>query len=197
MADLKKFPKLDFKTLSAYTSPQAFSDLNTFLEKLPQNAGKTVLIAAAIAWTLVAVLGLFTTIKAQDLNNLRAQLQDAKALMPIVPVMSEVPVDQGTVDDVVKRLGELYKGLEIRNVRSEVAINGAGTNLFSSFREAVLQLQNSGQGWKVGLAKMCVGRECPQKQLSITLKVARINIDKPESSQTTYLPGSAPKPTTE
>jgi hypothetical protein len=191
--DLKNLPKVDMKTINRYLSPRAMNDFNAFLEKLPQNAGQTILIAAGITWGFAAALGLFTTIKAQDLNNLRAQLQDAKALMPVVPQMVEMPVEASVLNNLAKRLSDVYRNLEIRAENGQVIIGGAATNLFSPFREAVLQVNNGGQDWKVTVESMCVGRECKQKQLSIILKVAKIQISKPESAVVNYEPGSIPE----
>lgn len=193
MADLKSLPKLDVKKLNSLFSPRSFNDLNSFIEKLPQNAGQTVLIAAAIAWVFTAALGLFTTMKAQDLNNLRAQLQDAKALKPIVPVLKEMPVDTKKLQDLATKLSEIYKNLEIRVNGNTLIVSAGTTSLFNPFREAIMQIGNSESGWKIDVQSMCLGRECPQKQLSITLKIAKINIDKPESSVPSYLPGTSPK----
>jgi hypothetical protein len=50
---LKSF---DWRALQKYASPKAASDLNTFLEALPQNAGKTMLIIAGIAWAAAACI---------------------------------------------------------------------------------------------------------------------------------------------
>lgn len=183
----------DVKAVGAYLSPRAFNDLNIFLERLPQNAGQTILIMAAVAWAVVAALGLFTTIKAQDLNNLRAQLQDAKALKPIVPTIQEVAVPQVELDAFVQKLSSLYKGLEIGAKGNILTISAAQTTYFSSFREAVLQAQNGGDGWKVSLKNMCVGRECKQKGLSISLKIDRITIDEPSPVSSNYLPGAEQK----
>ncbi len=193
MADLKSLPKLDLKKLNTLFSTRSLNNLNVFIEKLPQNAGKTILITAAIAWTFTAALGLFTTIKAQDLNNLRAQLQDAKALKPIVPILKEMPVDTKILQDVAKKLSEIYKNLDIQTNGNTLTISAQSTNMFTSFREAITQIGNSETGWKITVQSMCLGRECPQKQLSITLKVDKINIDKPESSKTSYLPGASSK----
>ena len=193
MADKKSLPKMDLKKLNNLLSPRSFNDLNNFIEKLPQNAGQTVLITAAIAWAFTAAHGLFTTIKAQDLNNLRAQLQDAKALKPIVPVLKETPVAAKTLQDLAAKLSEIYKNLEIRANGNTLIVSAGTTNLFNAFREAVMQIGNSESGWKIDVASMCLGRECPQKQLAITLKIAKINIDKSESSSPSYLPGTSPK----
>lgn len=188
------FKKVNFAALSQYATPRAMGDLNNFIEKLPENAGKTILVAAGISWLMVAILGLFTTIQAQDLNNLRAQLQDAKALKPIVPTISEVPVPDTSIREYIKKIESVYKPLEVKPEGGGIAITGPQTAMFSIFREAATQIQNGGGGWKVAVTKMCVGRECPQKQLSIVLKINKINIDKPESTPVTYLPGSAKLP---
>lgn len=186
--DLKGF---DIKALNRYFSPSALNELNGFIEKLPQNAGHTILIAAGVAWGFVGILGLFTTLKAQDLNNLRAQLQDAKALKPIVPVLSEAPIDQKITSDFVKKMADSYKQLEIRAQGNTITINASQTSTFTLFREAVIQVQNGAEDWKVGLDSLCVGRECKQNQLSISLKINRINIDKPSVDSVTYLPKSS------
>lgn len=193
MVDLKAIPKVDIKKVNALLSPRAFNDLNDFIEHLPQNAGKTVLIAAAIAWIFTAALGLFTTMKAQDLNNLRAQLQDAKALKPIVPVLKETPLDAKALQDLASRLSNIYTGLEIRPNNNTLVIASGSTSMFSTFREAIMQIGNMDAGWKIDIQSMCLGRECPQKQLSITLKIAKIKIDKPESKAVSYLPGASSK----
>jgi hypothetical protein len=187
--DLKN---INMAALGQLASPRAMNDLNDFIERMPEKAGKTILIAAGIAWMMVAVLGLFTTIQAQDLNNLRAQLQDAKALKPIVPTITEIAVPDPEIRDFMKKIETAYRPLELKAEAGGVSISGPQTSMFSAFREAASQIQNGGNGWKVGVTKLCVGRECPQKQLFINLKINKINIDKPESTPTTYLPGSAP-----
>jgi len=180
--------KFDTAKFKALLNPGVLDDLNHFLERLPQNAGNTVLIAAGIAWASAAALGLFTTIKAQDLNNLRAQLQDVQALKPIVPSLNEVAVDSKVVQEYAKKMQEIYKSLEIKANGNTISITSAQTANFSLFREAVAQIQNGGDRWKVGLVKMCVGRECKQKQLSIALKINTINIDMPSVTPVSYFP---------
>lgn len=187
MANMK-MQGVDLKAMGKYFSPRALDDLNGFIEKLPQNAGQTILIAAAVAWGFVGALGLFTTMKAQDLNNLRAQLQDAKALKPIVPVLSEVPIDQKSIEEFSKKLNQTYKTLDSRSQGNKITITAVQTSAFNLFREAVLQVQNGGLGWKVSLDKMCVGRECKQNQLSISLKINKITIDKPNAESASYVP---------
>jgi hypothetical protein len=187
MIDLKT---INLKAINRYVSPRAFNDLNAFLEKLPSNVGQTALLAIGIAWATAAGLGLYTSIKAQDLNNLRAQLQDAQALKPIVPVINEVAVETAAVDAFVKHMTEIYKNLEIRNTGNAITMNSDRTGYYALFREAVAQVQNGGAGWKVSLDGLCVGRECKQKQLSIALKINKISIDKPVTEPITYLPTS-------
>jgi hypothetical protein len=193
MLNLKSFKFSDIKKLKRYASPSALEDLNGFLERLPQNAGKGVLIAAGIAWAATGALGIFTTLKAQDLNNLRAQLQDAQALQPIVPQITEVPVDTESVTALTKKMADVYKNMEISSSGGGMTIKAPQTGYYSLFREAVAQVQNGGPGWKVSLDSLCVGRECKQKPLSISLKINKINIDKPTAPPISYLP-SAIKP---
>lgn len=184
------FKTINLKSMNRFFSPRAFNDLNAIIERLPSNVGQTALLAIGIAWATAAALGLYTTIKAQDLNNLRAQLQDAQALKPIVPIINEVAVETKEVEAFVKHMAEIYKNLEIRNTANAVFINADRTGYYALFREAVAQVQNGGAGWKVSLDTLCVGRECKQKQLSIALKINKINIDKPITDPITYLPTS-------
>ncbi len=185
MASLPKFnlnmKALDWRVLNRYTNSQATKDLNKFLEKLPQHTGNGVLIAAGIAWALAAGLGLFTSIQVQQLTALKAKLVEAEALLPIVPVIKENPVDTNELEQFAKSAREYYKGLDIRVDTNKITVTSSGTDAFPLFREFLSQVPNGGQGWKITLDSMCAGRECKGSQLSATLKVNKITVDKPAS----------------
>lgn len=180
MIDFKKF---DWRSLQRFLSPQATADLNAFLERLPANAGQTILMAAGIAWASAGALGLYTTIEAQKLTEIRAQLQEAKALKPPVPEILDVPVPKAEVDNFVKTAQEIYKGVDIKANGSSVSITTKSTAGYAEFREAIGHVQNGGQGWRVNVDKLCVGRECKSFPLAAALKINKVSVNMPVQSQ--------------
>ena len=105
---------MDFKslfsvgTLKKLTNPQASKDLNVFLEKLPQNAGHPVLIAAGIAWGFAAAAGLITMVKVQELTELRAELKESQAITPAIPSIKETAVNQDQIKSFVTEFQNNY-----------------------------------------------------------------------------------------
>lgn len=174
--DLKSF---DFRSIQKYLSPKAADDLNIFLEKMPQHAGQTALIAAGIAWAAAATLGLYTTVQIKSLTEMREKLKETKALQPIVPRISDVPVQANEVKDFADTLTEIYPGLTIKQQGPSIQITATTTANFAQFREAVGHVQNGGSGWRVKVEKLCVGRECPRDKLAVLLKINKVSVDKP------------------
>lgn len=161
------------------TSPQSSQDLNDFLERMPHNAGHTVLIAAGIAWAFAAAIGLFTTVQIQGMTELRAKLKEAEALRPIVPTIRDVPVAQTEVEGFMKDLAKIYPDLSFKYTGG-IYITAKTTASFGQFREAVGHVQNGGSGWRVSVDRLCVGRECPTDKLAAVLKINRVSVDKPQ-----------------
>lgn len=173
--DLKSF---DWRSLRKYADPRAAEDLNVFLENLPKNAGQTVLIAAGIAWASAAGLGLFTSIEAKSLIELRTELREAKALTPVVPKIKDDPVSKAEVEGFVAGARKVYKGLDMKVNGSTLLITSRQTSNFGEFREAIGHVQNGGNGWRVTLDKLCVGRECDkQYKLAVALKINKISVE--------------------
>lgn len=171
----------DFRGLSRYLNPQASDDLNRFLEKLPQHAGNTVLIAAGIAWAAAAALGLFSMMQTKQLTELRGKLQATEALKPIVPVVTMRPVPDALIKTFVEAIKPIYTDLQITNNTNTVTIQSKDTSQFSQFREAIGHTVNGGTGWKVRIESFCVGRECQQNPLNAVLKVEQMDIQKPST----------------
>lgn len=171
--DIKNF---DWRVLKKLLDPSAAGDLNAFLEKLPHTAGNAPLIAAGIAWACACAIGLFTVMQLQTLTTLRAELQEAKALKPPVPQVSNVPVDKAAVDRFVKGATEIYRGIEIKSKGSSVVVTANTTAAFPEFREALGHVQNGGQGWRVNVDRLCVGRECSNYQLGAELRISRVKV---------------------
>jgi hypothetical protein len=162
------------------TSAQSSQDLNTFLERMPQTAGHTVLIAAGIAWAAAAAIGLFTTVQIQGLTQQRADLKAAEALKPIVPTIRDVPVDPKEVASFVVDLTKIYPDLVIKSAGPSIQVAARTTANFGQFREAVSHVQNGGSGWRVSVDRLCVGRECAADKLAVLLKINKVSVDKPQ-----------------
>lgn len=174
---LKNF---DWRSMQKYLDPKASGDLNAFLEKLPQNAGQTVLIAAGIAWATAGALGLYTSVQARALTDVRAKLKEADALTPTVPRITDAPIDKTELDTFVKDISGVYKGLNIQVQGSSIIITSSDTARYAAFREAISHVQNGGAGWRVKLEKLCVGRECEGgAKLGITLIVNKVSVENP------------------
>ena len=177
--NLKNFDSAFKKLLD----PKSSGDLNAFLEKLPQNAGNTVLIAAGIAWAMAGALGLYASIQTRQLTELRAELKKAEALTPIVPKISDVAIPKAELEKFVTQAKETYKGLNFSISGSNIVITGAQTSYFARFREAISHVQNGGAQWRDSMNKLCVGRECGNKdKLGISLKVNKVSVENPTQS---------------
>lgn len=173
---LKSF---DIKSFQKYFSSQSADDLNRFLEKMPQNAGQTVLIAAAIAWGMAAAVGLYTSIQTQKLTELRAELKSTEALKPAVPQIKNMAIPKAEVEKFVESAKKSYRGIDIKVNGSTIIITANSTLNFAEFREAIGHIQNGGDGWRVTLEKLCVGRECDKRfKLAASLKVNKVSVEK-------------------
>lgn len=177
--DLKKLQSFDWRSLKKYTSSQSSEDLNRFLEAMPGNVGQTMLIIAAVAWGAAGALGLYVTVQLKQLTEVRAQLQEAEALKPIVPVISDEPIDTAAVTQFVESIKNIYRGVDIRVSGSSVQLNAKSTADFAQWREAVGHIQNGGSGWRVNVDHVCVGRECKSSPLSATLKINKVSVKNP------------------
>lgn len=175
--DIKSF---DIKKLEKYFTAKSSEDLNRFLEKLPQHAGKNILIAAGIVWAMAATLGLYTSIQAQELTKMRAELKEVQALKPEVPIIKDVAISKEEVEKFVTAAKQSYRGLDIKANGSTIVITTTRTAGFTEFREAIGHVQNGGDGWRVTLEKLCVGRECDKNyKLAASLKVNKVSVEKP------------------
>ncbi len=174
--------KFDFRSLSKYVSAQAADDLNRFLEKMPQNAGKTALTAAGIAWFGVAALGLVAMLQTQKVTELRGQLEASETLKPIVPVITMTAVPGDDVKNFAEKAKALYPGLIINSNGNIITIQSKDTSSFAQFREIMGHVVSGGANWKVSVNSMCIGRECPQNAMDASLRIEKISIDKPAAA---------------
>lgn len=175
--DLKSF---DINKLKHILSSQSSDDLNKFLEKLPHNAGHTVLIAAGIAWGMAAAAGLYVAVQTQALTELRATLKEIEALKPAVPKIKNVPIAQAQIDKFIENASKSYRGISLKANKSTIIISANSTANFAEFREALGHVQNGGDQWRVSLEKLCVGRECDNRtKLMASLKVNKVSVENP------------------
>jgi len=179
VVDLQKLKSFDWRSLKKYASPQVSQDINAFLEKMPQNAGKTMLIIAGVAWASAGAIGLYTTVQMQKMTKFRAELQEAQALQPIVPIIKDVPVNPKKVTEFVDKIKTIYTGLSIKANGAAILVTAENTAAFGQFREAIGHIQNGGSGWRVSIDRLCVGRECERVPLAATLKINKVSVDKP------------------
>ena len=175
---LKDFKNFDWRSFSKLFSSQAINGMNDFLEKLPQNTSKSLLIIVAVIWGAAATLGLYTTVKIQEFSELFVVRDEAKALLPVVPKIQDKPVASRDVQSFVDELQKIYKGLEIKGNSSNIIIRAKSTALFGQFRESIGHVQNGGLGWRVDVDRLCVGRECKQYPLSASLKINKVSVER-------------------
>lgn len=177
MKNLDGLKNYDWRALKRFASPKAVDDLNSFIEKMPQNSNRTVLIIAGIVWSFAAILGLYTTMKIQEFSQLSGEAAEATAMLPNVPAIKDTAVDAASVKTFVDELQKTYKGLEINGNSANIVIRAKSTAQFGEFREAVGHIQNGGSGWRVNVDKLCVGKECQQYPLSASLKINKVRVE--------------------
>jgi hypothetical protein len=172
--------KIDTTTIKRYLSPNAYRDLDTFLEELPMRAGQSIIIAGVAAWLMAGMAVVFVTMQANHIMGLRADILKAEALKPTVPIISKVPVDGEEVATFVKKLGELYPQVNVSSTTNRIEIRGASTDKYGAFREAVGHAFNGGKDWRLNVEELCVGRECKNNLgLFGAFSVNRLRVDKP------------------
>ncbi len=178
--DTKKFNfiNLNYKAFVKYLNPRSFSNLDVFLESLPQNTNKALLIIAAAVWVSAGILGLSATIKMQEAAQLSVERREAKVLLPAVPRIQDKPVEARDVMAFVDELQKTYKGLEIKGGSSNITVTAKSTSMFGEFREAIGHIQNGGLGWRVNVDKLCVGKECNPNPLTASLKINKVSVEK-------------------
>lgn len=179
MFDLESLKNFDWRSLQKFTSPKAADDLNHFLEALPQNTSQVMLAVAGVVWAVAGVSGLYTTVQLGKITEMRAQLEEAQSVKPMVPRIEDLPVRRDDVEKFVDSSKGVYGNLTIKAAGSAVEILASSTSAFPQFREAISHVQNGGSGWRVNVENLCVGRECPRNELSATLRINKVSVSNP------------------
>ena len=175
---LDKLKSFKWSSLGNLTSQKSMNDVNDFIEGLPQKTNNTLLIITAVIWGVAATMGLYTTIKMQELAEISVDHEEATVLLPVVPKIQDKAVPSKDVKSFVDKLQGIYKGLEINVNSSSIVIRAKSTAQFGQFREAIGHVQNGGSGWRVDVDRLCIGKECKQYPLSATLKINKVSVVK-------------------
>lgn len=170
----------DVRQFQKYLSPNAFNDLNAFIEGLPARAGNTVLIAGACAWLIAGLLIVYSGMQASKVMALRGEILKAETLKPTIPTIAKVPVSPADVEKFGKYASEVYKGLEITSNGNKIDISATDGVMFGAFREAIGHTFNSGEGWNLAVNSLCVGRECKGSFLQGSFNIERASISQPQ-----------------
>lgn len=168
--------KIDWTRIKKLSDPATFDDLNRFLEKMPDNTGKTILVITGIVWLCAGAIGLYANIQMQHLIDTKVRLEDLSALKPEVPKVQTVPVSHSELKKFVEKIDPLYKNLRLTLNGSDITITSSATRHFTEFRESIGHISNGGQGWRISVKEMCAGKECESNQLHAVISVSRVNI---------------------
>jgi hypothetical protein len=171
--------KFDLNSLNKYMSPQAMGDLNKLLEEMPIRAGYGVLIAAAVVWLFAGLAVVYATTVAKDVAEIRAELVKSEALQPVVPNLVEEPVPDAEIVKFTERTDPLYKNVSLAANGGVITVQSNSGRYFGAFREAINHAYNGGQGWRLALQSLCVGRECEKGVfLKGEFKVNRLRVQR-------------------
>lgn len=142
-------------------------------------AGKSLIIAGAVAWLIAGVCVMYVTMQANHIMALRADILKAEALKPTVPIINKVPVESSEVEPFAKKLSELYPQLTVTGTGNTISFSAPATDKYGAFREAVGHAFNGGKGWRLSIQSFCVGRECKTPAgLSGVFTIHRLRVDK-------------------
>ena len=170
----------DWKKIAGVFRAQSANDLNSFLEKVPQQAGRPVMIAACVAWGFAAVSGLYMAVQVQQMVEMRQELTDAKSLNTYLPAIKTEPVSKEEVQRFVETARRVYQEIDMRADGANIVITAPSVRHFTAFREAIGHVQNGGNRWHVTMDKLCVGKSCDEHtHLAAVLQVQKVSVEKP------------------
>jgi hypothetical protein len=175
--------KINAETIKRLMSPNAYKNLDVFLEQMPLRAGYAGLIAGVACLLLACVSVMYVVVQAGKLMHLRADILKAEALKPTVPVIAKSPVADEDIAAFIKKMTEFYPQLRFTApADGNIEIRAKTTDKYGAFREAVGHVFNGGKGWRIDIKSMCVGRECKNNNDAVygAFKIHRLRVDKPK-----------------
>jgi hypothetical protein len=171
--------KIDAATIKRLMSPHAYKNLDVFVEQMPMRAGKTAVVAGIASLVLACLAITYVVVQANNIMTLRADILKAESLKPTVPVINKAPVADTEVADFVKRIAELYPQVDFVTQGNRIEMRAPNTDKYGAFREAVGHAFNGGQGWRLQVEALCVGRECKNNtQVFGAFTIHRLRVDK-------------------
>lgn len=170
--------KFDLNSLNKYLSPQGLGDLNKFIEEMPMRAGYAACVVAGVVWFIAGLGIVYATTVAKDVAEIRAELVKSEALKPVVPQIQQTAVNANDIKQFVDRVNPLYRDVEITASNNVITFKSNSGRYFGAFREAVNHAYNGGQGWRLSLQSICVGRECKSGFLSGQFAVNRLTVQR-------------------
>lgn len=179
---MQSLKNVNWRKVAAMADPQSVKDLDAFLDKLPQRAGMTGIIAASIIWGVAGLAVLFAYTNSVDLQQLRREMTQAEAMRPTVPTISYAPVSAEQVKQQADKIKALYKNVIIDVQGDTVTISAPMTRDFPAWRAAIGDLGYGNSGWRVQVKEMCVGRDCMGGSLKAVLSIQQLNINIPNAN---------------
>ena len=169
----------DLNSLNKYFSQKAMDDFNKLLEEMPMRAGYGILIAAGIVWLFAGAAVVYATTVAKEVAEIRAELVKSEALKPVVPNLVKTAVPDEELKIFIERTDPLYKNVVISKGKDGLTVQASSGRYFGAFREAINHAYNGGQGWRLALQSLCVGRECEKGVfLKGEFKVNRLKVQR-------------------
>lgn len=165
-------------TIKRYLSPYTYRDINTFAQQLPEKAGQTSLLAGGLLWTIAAFALIFATVEAEKTAKIRAEILNQNAMTPQVPDIVKTAVQPILLETYAAKMEKQYPDLSITSDQSVVHISADDTKHFGKWREATSHLYNGGDGWRLSIEHLCVGRECDDQELSVKFSVNTLKIQE-------------------
>jgi len=170
--------KLDLNSLNKYLSPQGLADLNQFIEDMPLRAGYAACIVAGVVWFIAGLSIVYAVTVAQNVAEIRTQLAQAEAQKPVVPSVQQTAINATEIEEFVKRINPLYRDVQISSSNNVITFRSSQGRYFGAWREAINHAYNGGQGWRLSLQSLCVGRECKAGFLSGEFAVNRLVVQR-------------------
>ena len=178
---MTSFSAMEISRIKRYLNPQVLKDLDQFLDNLPIRAGLAPLIGAATIWIIAALAILFSYTKVTELVELQQELLKTEALRPSVPTITFLKIDNKTIEPIVEKIDQLYRGAQVKMLRDgTIEVKANTTAQFPQWRAAIDALTYANRSWRLKFEELCTGRECEGSPLQAKVKLESIDIKVPE-----------------
>jgi hypothetical protein len=150
----------DLNSMKRLFSTRAMKDAEELVMEMPERAGQSILIAGGIAWLIAAAGFVYVTMDAQKLAELRSEVFKTESLRPVVPTIVRQPVDKAQIDGFLAQNNDRYNNVLMEYKNNRLAVRTSSSSAFWAWREAIGHVFNGGEGWRINVHSLCVGREC-------------------------------------